>query len=277
MPTVNEVLCEARDLPGDSPQRDAEILLCHTLDKPRAWLYTWPESELEDAALDHYRTLLERRRQGQPVAYLIGRRDFWSLSLAVSPDTLIPRPDTETLVEWALQLPVPTEAEVVDLGTGSGAIALALASERATWKVIATDVSSAALALAEHNRLALGLEQVSCLQSDWFAQLGGQRFDLVVSNPPYIASGDAHVSGGDLRYEPASALVSGADGLDAIRTLVATAPEHLKPGGWLLIEHGYQQGPQVRELLEHAGFNAVTTRRDLQNHERVTGGRCRAE
>jgi release factor glutamine methyltransferase len=272
MTNVKDLLREAHDLPGESPRLDAEILLCHTLDKPRSWLYTWPEAVPTDPELERYTSLLQQRRDGQPIAYLIGSREFWSLNLAVNEHTLIPRPETEVLVEWALQLSLAENALVLDLGTGSGAVALALATERSGWNIVAIDVSESALAVAEANRRALGLDNVSCRHSDWFGALQQLRFDLVVSNPPYVEVGDAHAGEGDLRFEPASALLSGADGLDDIRQLIKTAPGHMKPGAGLLLEHGYQQGQKVREILSSAGYTGVVTRRDVQGHERVTGG-----
>src|SRR5690606_4258090 len=216
------------------------------------------------------------RAAGEPVAYLTGRRGFWTLDLAVTPDTLIPRPETELLVEQALQrLGSEAEARVADLGTGSGAIALAIAAERPLARVAAVDRSAGALAVARANALAHGLEgRVEFLAGDWFAPLQGRRFDLVVSNPPYIAEGDPHLARGDLRYEPAPALASGPDGLDAIRTIVAAAPRHLLPGGWLLLEHGFDQGAAVRGLLEARGFAEVATVPDLEGRDRVSLGRA---
>ncbi|MFT6287769.1 MAG: release factor glutamine methyltransferase [Alcanivorax sp.] len=272
MTSVKDLLREAHDLPGESPRRDAEILLCHILDKPRSWLYTWPESEPTDPELERYTSLLQQRQEGQPIAYLTGSREFWSLNLAVNEHTLIPRPETEGLVEWALQLPLSNNASVLDLGTGSGAVALALASERSGWSITAVDVSEPALVVAEANRRALGLDNVCCRHSDWFGALQGLRFDLLVSNPPYVDAGDAHMSEGDVRFEPAGALLSGADGLDDIRQLIKAAPAHMTPGAGLLLEHGYQQGREVREILSAAGYSGVVTRRDVQGHERVTGG-----
>ncbi|MEH6516653.1 MAG: peptide chain release factor N(5)-glutamine methyltransferase [Halioglobus sp.] len=272
MASVKDLLREAHDLPGESPRLDAEILLCHTLGKPRSWLYTWPEAVPTDPELERYTWLLQQRREGQPIAYLTGSREFWSLNLAVNEHTLIPRPETEMLVEWALQLSLADNALVLDLGTGSGAVALALASERSGWNIMAIDVSESALAVAETNRRALGFDNVSCRHSDWFGALQDLQFDLLVSNPPYVEVGDAHVGEGDLRFEPAGALLSGGDGLDDIRQLIKAAPGHMKPGAGLLLEHGYQQGQKVREILSLAGYSGVVTRRDVQGHERVTGG-----
>ncbi len=258
---------------ADEARRDAEVLLGHCLGRPRSWLFTWPEAEVPAEPAARYRNLLARRRGGEPVAYLVGERDFWSLSLRVTGATLVPRPDTETLVSWALELALPDEARVLDAGTGSGAIALALASERPRWRVTAVDRDPAALAVAAGNAQRLGLERVRFLVSDWFAALGGERFDLVVANPPYLAADDPHLAGPALAHEPAQALVAGPTGLEDLATLAAMAPAHLADGGWLLLEHGCDQAEAVRGLLAGAGFDAVATRRDLAGLERASGGR----
>jgi release factor glutamine methyltransferase len=277
MTTVAACLRAGDDLPGDSPRRDAEILLGYLLGKPRSWLYTWPEQPLDPVQTAAYAELLEQRRAGVPVAYLTGKRDFWSLSLKVNEATLIPRPETETLVEWALELALPPSAAVLDLGTGSGAIALALATERQGWHITATDASAAALAVAEDNVQRLCTGRIRCLQSDWFAALGGERFNLIVSNPPYVESDSPWLASGDVRFEPRSALVAGSTGLDDLRQLAAAAPAHLVQGGWLLLEHGFEQGQAVRQLLVDAGFVEVATRCDLAGLERITGARRGAD
>ena len=272
MATVRELLQRGQQLPGDSARRDTEILLCHSLNKSRAWLYTWPEAELSDQAYTLFEQLFTARAQGQPIAYLTGYREFWSLQLQVNEHTLIPRPETETLVQWALELELPASAAVLDLGTGCGAIALALASERPQWQVSGLDASESALAVAATNAEALGLQRVGFLHSSWFSAVPGQRFDLLVSNPPYVDPVDEHLKQGDLRFEPRSALAADEQGLADLRCLVDGAPQHLLPGGWLLLEHGYDQGASVRKLLQLAGFAAIETRQDDGGNDRITGG-----
>lgn len=251
---------------------DARLLLAHALGRSPAWLFAHGDEPLDEGAQQRFEALLERCQQGEPTAYLTGRRGFWSFDLAVSPDTLIPRPETELLVELALaRLPAGAALQIADLGTGSGAIALALAHERPQAQVTAVDVSHAALEVARGNARTLGLSNLSFSHGDWLQPLAEQRFDLIASNPPYIAEDDPHLH--DLRHEPAPALTSGADGLDAIRTIARSAPTHLHVGGWLLLEHGRDQGDAVRALLEHAGFDDIATHRDLEHRDRVTIGR----
>jgi len=250
-------------------RHDAEWLLAHVLGKPRSWLFAFGDRAVDAGSASRFDALVQRRETGEPVAYLTGRRSFWTFELAVSPATLVPRPETERLVELALQrLPTDRPLRIADLGTGSGAIALALASERPLARVIATDASSDALDVARANAHALQLDNVEFRQGDWFGCLHGERFDLVASNPPYIEAGDPHLD--DLRHEPAAALASGADGLDAIRRIVAGAPAHLGEGGWLLLEHGWNQGAAVRALLSMGGFSEATTEQDLEGRDRVT-------
>jgi len=209
------------------------------------------------------------------VAYLTGSRAFWSLELKVTPATLIPRPDTETLVEWALErLPPAAALSIADLGTGSGAIALALARERPQCRITATDASAAALAVAQDNAASNQIANVAFRAGRWFAPLAGERYHLIVSNPPYIPAADPHLGRGDLRFEPRSALAAGPDGLDDIRLLVAGAPHHLTANGWLLLEHGYDQAAAVRTLLLQHGYHEVQTRHDATGHERISGGRA---
>lgn len=272
MPTIESLLKSAELPDSPSPRLDAELLLAHALGQSRSYLRTWPEREPDAAQCAAFAALLERRRAGEPVAYLLGRQGFWSLDLEVAPHTLIPRPDTELLVETALALGPGGPARVLDLGTGTGAIALALACERPAWQVLGVDRVSEAVQLAERNRARLGLGNARFVESVWFSTLGGERFALIVGNPPYIAAADRHLSEGDVRFEPASALVAGEDGLDDIRRIVAEAPEHLEAGGWLLLEHGYDQAEAVRALFAARGFAAVESRRDLGGHQRITLG-----
>jgi release factor glutamine methyltransferase len=262
--------------PEASPRLEAEALLAACLERPRSYLFAWPERTLSTDQWQGFQALLRRRLDGEPVAYLLGEREFWSLRLEVGPDALIPRPETELLVELALErLPAVPAARVLELGTGSGAIAAALASERQNWRITASDASGAALALAERNFTRLGLANVRPLHGDWYAALpAGERFDLILSNPPYVTEDDPHLKQGDLLWEPRNALVAGADGLDAIRLIGAKAPEHLIPGGWLLIEHGWDQGPAVRTVLRGAGLRQVTSKRDLAGLERVSLGQA---
>ena len=247
------------------------ILLCHALGLTRVGLITQSDRVItgdEAAALS---ALVDRRLHGEPIAYIVGRREFFGLDFRVTSAVLIPRPDTELLVELALERLAP-QGRVLDMGTGSGAIAVALAHTRRDAQVSALDVSPAALDVARQNAVRNGA-RVRLLQSDWFGAITGERFDMVVSNPPYIASGDAHLSQGDLRFEPAGALTDHADGLTALRTIVKGAPAHLEPGGWLLMEHGYDQAQQVRDLLAQHGYDEVASWRDLAGIERVSGGR----
>jgi len=271
-------MAEVRDLLAEAARRlgeriDAELLLAHALGRPRGWLFAHADDAVPAHVQAAFAALVERRAAGEPVAYLVGSRGFWSLELEVTPATLIPRAETERLVELALErLPADRPCRVADLGTGSGAVALALARERPRAQVLATDASAAALAVARRNAQRLGLSNVAFAQGDWLEPLEGAAFELIVSNPPYIEAGDPHLAQGDLRFEPASALVSGADGLDDVRRIVAGARAHLVPGGWLLFEHGWKQGGAARALLHAAGYADVFTGRDLEGRERVSGG-----
>ncbi|MDX1459389.1 MAG: peptide chain release factor N(5)-glutamine methyltransferase [Marinobacter sp.] len=261
----------AARIDSDTQRLDAELLLSHVTGWSRTTFRAWPEREVPAADRERFQNLLNRRIEGEPIAHLLGEQDFWSLTLAVTPDTLIPRADTECLVEIALDLPVPSQARVMDLGTGTGAIALALASERPQWQVSACDAVPDAVALARRNAEKLALP-VTVQLSHWFDDLPPQRFDLIVSNPPYIAADDHHLAQGDVRFEPASALVSGADGLDDLRLIVAQAPDWLNDGGWLVVEHGYDQAAPVQALFRQAGLVAVTSRKDYGGQDRVTLG-----
>ena len=272
--TIIASLLRSAELP-DSPtaRLDAELLLAAALGKPRSFLHTWPERIVSTEAALAFSGYLQRRRTGEPVAYILGQQGFWKLDLEVAPHTLSPRPETEMLVEAALELvPAFAPVQVLDLGTGTGAIGLALANDRQQWKITAVDRVLEAVELAERNRQRLQLANAEVLSSHWFSALEGRQFDLIISNPPYIAETDPHLSMGDVRFEPGSALTSGPDGLDDLRTIISEAPAHLTPGGWLLLEHGYDQGPAVRELLIRHGFERIQTRRDLGEHERITFG-----
>lgn len=274
MPSVRDMLFEgAHALPGDEGRREAALLLRHVLRVSDTWLVAHADASVATPAATAYRALIERRAAGEPVAYIIGMRGFHALELCVTPDVLIPRPETELLVDCVLQrLPDAATCRVADLGTGSGALALAIAHARPYARVVATDVSAAALQVARSNAERLGLGSVEFAQGDWCAALGSARFDVIASNPPYIATGDDHLRRGDLRFEPALALAAGADGLDAIRSIVQAAPAHLVARGWLLFEHGFGQGPAVRKLLQGSGYAGVFTQRDFGGRERVSGG-----
>ncbi|MGY3893542.1 peptide chain release factor N(5)-glutamine methyltransferase [Aeromonas enterica] len=257
---------------GESPRADADVLLCHLLGCRRSYLMTWPERELDAAQQATLQGWLSRRLNGEPIAHLIGEREFWSLPLKVSPATLIPRPDTEVLVEQALARLPTGPCTVLDLGTGTGAIALALKSERPDADVWAVDRMPEAAALARTNSAALGLP-IEVRDGSWFEPLSGATcFGMIVSNPPYIDGTDPHLAEGDVRFEPRSALVADEQGLADIRLIVAGAPAHLCPGGWLLLEHGWQQGEAVRQLLLQHGYSQVETVRDYGDNERVTLG-----
>lgn len=270
--TVGAVLQSARALSID--RLDAQLLLAHVLQRPRAWLLAHEDDALDTAHQTRVRTLLMRRAGGEPLAYLVGEKEFHGLMLRVTPAVLVPRPDTEVLVEWALELSRERSAPAIaDLGTGSGAIALALKQACPAATVCAVDASAQALNVANCNGRQLGLE-VEWSLSDWWSALAGRRFDIVVSNPPYIAAGDPHLN--SLRHEPQQALTSGLDGLDAIRRIAHDAPPHLQPGGWLLLEHGHDQALAVAALFTARGFEQVTNRLDLAGVPRCTGGRWMA-
>jgi release factor glutamine methyltransferase len=254
-------------------RRDAELLLAACLGVSRTTLLAQPELEVPADVGERFAHLVERRRRGEPVAYLTGEKEFWSLPLEVTPDVLVPRPESETLVEAALAAAQsPMALAVLDLGTGSGAIALALAKERPHWRVTATDRSPAALGVARKNAARLGLAGIEFLLGDWYEPVSGRRFDLIVSNPPYIAAADPALKKSELSFEPQSALVAGPTGLEALRVIVEQAPRQLREGGRLLVEHGWDQGAAVRNLLATAGFSNIRTLDDLAGHERVTAG-----
>ena len=267
--TIDEALALARELGIE--RLDAQLLIAHLSGRTRTGVIANRDAVLDPSQQEAIAQAFARRAAGEPLAYLVGEREFRGLSLQVTPDVLVPRPDTETLVEWALEL-MNDGTRVVDLGTGSGAIALALKHARPAAEVLATDASAAALAVAQGNARRLGLD-VSFRAGHWWQALGAERFQLAVSNPPYIAEGDVHLAA--LAHEPQLALTSGADGLDALREIVAGAPRHLEAQAWLLLEHGHDQGAAVRRLLQDGGFVEVVTRRDLAGIERVSGGRLK--
>lgn len=271
--TIRECLQQSNQLSdSDSPRLDVELLVAHVLGRDRSYLYTWPEKSLSFEQCQEFEQLFAERLQGRPIAHLLGQREFWGLELEVDASTLIPRPDTECLVEQALALDLPEDARVLDLGTGTGAIALGLASERTKWTLIALDKSQQAVTLAERNRLRHNLHNVTVLQSDWFSAMTTERFQLIVSNPPYISPLDPHLDLGDVRFEPRSALVADAEGLADIEQIITESFCFLESDGWLMIEHGYQQGELVRDLFRHYGYSAVATEKDLGRNERVTRG-----
>lgn len=280
--TLDQVLGRARAalaqtlaLDAHSASLEAQLLLAESLGRPRAWLIAHGREPLAAPALAAFEALLARRLGGEPMAYILGRREFYGLELRVTPEVLIPRPDTELLVEWALALiPEGKPWSVLDLGTGSGAVALAIARHRPAARVTAVDRSPGALAVARENARRLALPQVRFLEGDWFTPLGTEaRFQLIVANPPYVAEDDPHLTQGDVSFEPRMALAAGPAGLDALDAIIAGAPRHLVAGGWLLLEHGWDQGPACRARLAKAGFGAIASRRDLGDRERVTGGR----
>ncbi|MGP9833342.1 peptide chain release factor N(5)-glutamine methyltransferase [Marinobacter sp. NSM] len=275
MSSESSLTCEAllnnaiERIGGDSPRLDAELLLSHVTGLGRTSFRAWPEREVTPEQAQAFRELVAERVKGLPIAYLLGQQDFWSLPLKVSPSTLIPRSDTECLVETALELPLPENARVLDLGTGTGAIALALASEKAKWQIMASDRIEEAVELARENSRSLQLP-ITVVRSHWFDQIPERGFDLLISNPPYIPASDHHLNEGDVRFEPSSALVAGDDGLDDIRLLVTEGFKRLNPGGWMLLEHGYDQGDAVRDLFARAGWLNIETRKDYGGNDRMT-------
>ncbi len=274
MTRVAGVLAALRERLGaasPSAALDAEILVAHVAGTGRSALVADPDRPIAPGELLALESLARRRLAGEPVAYLTGRREFWSLELEVTPEELVPRPETELVVERVLAaLGDGGRPAVLDLGTGSGAIALSIAHERQNASVTATDVSAAALAVAKRNAERLGLRNLRFLEGSWFDPLAGSRFDVIASNPPYVAAGDPALAA--LAHEPRAALVAGTDGLAAIEAIASAAPGHLVPGGWLIVEHGAAQGAAVRALFSAAGLAAVATRPDLAGHERVTEG-----
>ncbi len=276
-PTVRDILHAATaalaEIPESTPRLEAELLLARATGWSRATLMAWPERALHPTAASAFDALLARRLSGEPIAYIRGQQAFWTLDLKVSPATLIPRPETELVVETALErLTASASLLIADLGTGSGAIAAALASECPNWRLIATDRSTAALSIAVENFRALGLEQIAPLRCDWLGAFADNSLDAIVSNPPYVAERDPHLDRGDLRFEPVSALASGRDGLDALRAIAQDANRCLRPGGLLIVEHGFDQGAAVRALFGAHGLRDARTRSDLAGQDRVTLG-----
>lgn len=260
---------------GESPSVDAKVILANILEKPQTFLFTWPDKTLDALQVTHFENAIARRKKGEPVAYIVGKRDFWTLSLFTSPDTLIPRPDTEVLVEQVLNWVVESKREplaICDLGTGTGAIALALASELPQASVVGVDFQTGAVELATRNAEANGVTNAQFLKSDWFSALTGQSFDVIVSNPPYIEEASPYLNEGDVRFEPKTALTSGVDGLHDIKHIISTSPMFLNKGGLLAFEHGFNQGRAVRDLLLAAGFSSVRTVKDYGENDRVTFG-----
>ncbi|WP_237387031.1 peptide chain release factor N(5)-glutamine methyltransferase [Xenorhabdus sp. Sc-CR9] len=258
---------------SDSPKRDAEILLRYVTGRSRTYLIAFSETLILSEEAHRLDRLLARRIQGEPIAYIVGEREFWSLSLAVSPATLIPRPDTECLVEKALELLPDSPSQILDLGTGTGAIALALASERRDCHVTGVDINPDAVALAKHNAEKLSFHNVNFLQSEWFTEVGHRQFDMIVSNPPYIDGADPHLREGDVRFEPATALIAAQNGMSDLQTIVEQARYFLLANGWLLLEHGWKQGTVVRNLFLEKGYQQIATFQDYGGNERITVGR----
>lgn len=270
---IDQALALSQRLEGfsESARIDLEQLLCHTLGKTRSYLYTWPERSLTEQQINEFKQLLARRENGEPVAHLTGYRGFWTLELEVNKETLIPRPETELLVEWALKQFSDQSIRLADLGTGTGAIALALASERPDWQVEATELQQSAVELAQRNAQRLNLVQVRILSGSWCEPLTG-LYDLLISNPPYIDPQHPCLHEGDLRYEPLSALIADQQGMADIFSIIQQSARFLKPQGWLVFEHGYDQGHAVKTALQQAGFRNCFTQQDLNGHDRISGG-----
>ena len=258
-----------RNEQSDTARLDSQVLLCHVLQKDNSYLFTWPDKELTDSELAAFNQLIEKRSKGIPVAYLTGERDFWSLKLKVNPSVLIPRPDTELLVELALNQKLPESALVADLGTGSGAVALSLAKENPQWQVVTVDRFPEPLVTAEENAQLNAISNVQFLLGSWCEPLP-DNMDMIVSNPPYIREDDQHLNQGDVQFEPITALTAGKDGLDDIRLISVQALKKLNNGGWLMLEHGYDQGLSIRTILLNDGYIDARTEQDLAGHDRVT-------
>lgn len=274
MITLLQALTEGRQqLASESAELEARMLLAHALSVSKTYTYTWPDQVLTQAEWTSYRALVERRRLGEPIAYLLGEREFYGLSFAVDARVLIPRPETELLVDVALELSSKTPLRVLDLGCGSGAIACAIAHNRPAWSVHGVDVSDDALAVAQHNKQALKIGNLQLSQSDWFSSLAQTQFDLIVSNPPYVEPDSVWLQQGDVRFEPQLALTAKNAGMSDLEYIIACAGPYLSTSGWLWLEHGFEQAGAVRECLQQSGFQQIQSRQDLQGYERVTGGR----
>jgi len=279
MPTIKELLIEARSmLKGPDARLETELLMEAICAVSRNHQFSHPEEQLTEEKVERFSRALQRRMSGEPMAYITGCRGFWDMELQVTPDVLIPRPDTECLVEQALErIPNDVNWQIADLGTGSGAIAIAIARERPLCGITATDNSPAALVVARENVLALHVKNISFVHGSWGQPLEKRRFDMILSNPPYIRTDDPHLFEGDLAAEPGHALVSGSDGLNAIRQIISDSTIYLKPNGWLILEHGYDQAAEVSDLLQHADFNEIFTHKDYGGNDRVTVGRRQNE
>jgi len=264
----NQKLAEIIDIDN---ALESAVLLAHAVQKDRSWLFAWPEKELSIQQQQHFEKFLQRRLRGEPVSYITGYREFWGMDFKVSPDTLIPRPETELLVETALSKLGTSSAKILELGTGTGAISVALLTERPAWKILATEVNAGTLAIARENFSKYNLE-IDSVISNWFENIPHDKFDLIISNPPYIESDDLHLKQGDLRFEPKAALASGKDGLDAIREITQKAATYLTKKGWLMLEHGFNQGNAVFSLLQQCGFSNIETLNDLSGNNRITIG-----
>ncbi len=273
---IEQALAKATELPSESARADVEYLLCEVLGKDRTYLRTWPDRELSPDQRSHFLELFNQRLEGRPVAHITGSRGFWNFDLEVNPSTLIPRSDTEVLVETALELVDSLDARVVDLGTGTGAIALALALEHPNWRVEACDRILEAVLLARKNAVRLGAANMTVFEGSWFDPLSG-RYQLIVSNPPYIDPVDPHLNQGDLVYEPSSALVADERGLADLHYIIDNAPNYLAEGGWLLMEHGYDQAEAVAKRLAERGFSNLVMREDFGGNPRVSGGCWRSK
>jgi release factor glutamine methyltransferase len=271
--TALDLATQCLSLTSDSPSLDAEVLLCHVLDKPRSHLRAWPEKELLSHNYQHFLQLLKQRQKGTPIAYITGHKEFWSRDFKVTPDVLIPRPDTELLIELSLDIIANRQGtHILDLGTGSGVIAITLACEHSTLHVTATDMSIQALDIAQQNAALHQTNNIHFLQSNWFKNISESTFDLIISNPPYIADNDPHLAQGDVRFEPNHALTAKDEGLSDINQITDNARDYLAPNGTLLIEHGYNQQSAVHAIFQHFNYDNINTYSDLSSNPRVTTG-----